>query len=92
MRRKIDSLEKDQMEAETKAAEIRYDERPNENLANFYMLKATKFKEIRDECREELKKIGGQDWGGEGTKCMTYAICGFFWKYMFLFVLSFILF
>ena len=52
--RKIDSLEKDQMEAETKAAEIQYGERPNVQLATFFMSKATKFEQRSDECREEL--------------------------------------
>ena len=67
LRRKIDSLEKDQIEAETKAAEIRYGKRPNDNLANFYMSKATKLKERSDECREELKQLEGKS-GAERTQ------------------------
>ena len=59
LKKKIDSLEKDQMDAETKAAEIRYGERPNVQLANFYMSKATKFQERSDECREELRQLEG---------------------------------
>ena len=57
LKRKIDSLQKEQLEAETKAAEIRYGERPNEQLANFYMSKATKFQGRSEEYREEIRQL-----------------------------------